>query len=119
MRILPILIEQEPTREGWENLSAAREALGYREKIKPARALPGSPEPILAVGKYPDWLTSFAYVHSLGEVDALEEALKLALSEPEREEVEQMYETLLSRWMDADVKYVGEEDYDGGVQFVG
>lgn len=117
MRILPILIEEAPTQEGWETLGGAREAAGYRNKVQPARALPGSPQPILAIGQHPSWLTDYAYAARLVAGDALNKAMEYALNDHSPEEVGERYAELLSSWLDTEVKYVGEEEYDSGVRF--
>lgn len=117
MRILPILIEEAPTQEGWETLGGAREAAGYRNKVQPARALPGSPQPILAIGQRPSWLTDYGYAEELAPGDALNRAMEYALDDHSPEEVGERYAELLSGWLGAEVKYVGEEEHDSGVQF--
>lgn len=118
MRLLPILMEGEPDKLGWQALGEARAASGHEGKVKPARAVPGSPQPILAVGKLPDWLTDYAYVSELKIGDkALEDALGYALDDHDREEVGERYAELLTEWMGVTVKYVEDEAHDTGVQF--
>lgn len=117
MRLLPILIEGDPGQTGWETLSAARKAVGYTDQVKPARALPGSPQPILAVGQAPSWLTDYAHVGSLQPGEAMNAAMEYALDDHSPAEVGQRYAELLSSWMGAEVKYTGEEEHDSGVQF--
>ena len=110
-------MEGDPDKTHWEALSAARGAAGYSSKVQPARALPGSPQPILAVGLMPDWLTDYGYAESFDDHEALQRALSYALDDHSPEEVGQRYAELLSHWMDADVTYAGEEEHDTGVQF--
>lgn len=118
MRLLPILIDGDPGKQGWEALSHARAAIGHEGKVQPARAVPGSPQPILAVGKLPDWLTDYALVSELSIGDkALEDALGYALDNHDREEVGERYAELLTEWMGVPVKYVEDESHDTGVQF--
>lgn len=108
MKILPILWAEPPTAEDWARLSAAREAIGYTELIKPVQALPGSPGTILAIGALPSWLTPFSYAESVEDAECLELALSGCLGD--QEEVGSM-ETLISSWMGVEVKQVGEEEY--------
>lgn len=114
MRILPILWAEPPTAADWERLSEARKALGYMDLIQPVEALEGSPGPVLAVGKMPDWIVQYAYVPSTRDAK-LGERLKACL---DRQEDPDTIGKLLSAWMGVDVKYVGEEEFDGGVRFV-
>lgn len=110
MRLLPILWDREPTPEDWARLSAAREAAGIAEKIQPANAYPGSPQPILAVGNVPPWLTDYVLVDSAldGAAEALAEAMDRWRDPPTGEK----YATVLSTWMGAEVKYVEEVEFD-------
>lgn len=117
MRILPILIEEAPDAVGWETLAGARRAAGYRERIQPARALPGSPQPILAIGTLPSWLTDYAYAPSLEPGSDLNEAMAYALDGESHDDVGEKYASLLSKWIGADVVYRVEEDFESGVQF--
>lgn len=113
MRLLPILWAEPPTTEDWQRLSAARTALGYTDLIQPAEAVPGSPGPILAIGKMPDWIIQYAYVPSTRD-SKLAERLQAVL---DRQEDPDTIGKLLSRWMGVEVKQIGEEEYRGGVQF--
>lgn len=115
MRLLPILWAEPPTPEDWQRLSAARTALGHTDLIKPAEAVPGSPGPILAIGKLPDWLTGYALVESTTDRMGLEAALHHCLMNEGM--AGQEYEALLSHWMGVKVTCQGEEEYRGGVQF--
>ena len=114
MRLLPILWAEPPTNEDWERLSAARTAIGYTDLVKPVQALQGSPGTLLCIGARPDWLHNYYYCASTRDTADLEWALDGALREDERMEA---FGELLSEWTGVDVKYVGEEEYDGGVQF--
>ena len=115
MRILPIFWTQKPSAEDWGRLSAAREALGYTELIKPVQALPGSPGALLVIGSgRPDWLHNFYACNDIANEAELQSALKGALSEDQRLEA---FTELLSQWMHAGVTFVGEEQYDEPVGF--
>ena len=116
MRLLPILWAESPTAEDWKRLSAAREAVGYAELLQPAEALEGSPGPVLAIGKYPSWLTGYAYVESTSDRMGLEAALYHCLFSDGLEGEE--YAALLSHWMGVKVTCQGSEEHDGGVRFV-
>lgn len=116
MRLLAILWAEEPTAEDWQRLSAARTALGYTDLIQPAQALPGSPGPVLAIGKLPSWIVPHAYVASTEHPRLLQEALETCINGGLAEIGENMA-AQMSDWMDASVTYLGEEEYDGGVQF--
>lgn len=113
MRLLPILWAEPPTPEDWRRLSAAREALGYTELIKPVKALPGSPGPVLAIGTKPTWLTGYAHVESTRDKAALESALYHCIMLEGNEEGEEFAE-LISHWMGVRVSIRGEESYDEG-----
>lgn len=110
MRLLPILWAEPPTAEDWARLSAAREALGYAELIKPANAYQGSPGPILAVGKMPGWIVQFGYVTSTEDPNLTKRLGQIL----ERQEGPDTIGKLLSEWMGVEVKQVGEEDYGEG-----
>lgn len=115
MRLLPILWAEPPTAEDWARLSAAREAIGYRDLIKPVEALEGSPQPILAVGKLPTWMTDYAYVDSTASSE-IENALDWCINTGVVDTGEKAA-ALLSEWMGVDVKYAGSEEHEGGVRF--
>ena len=112
MRLLPILWAEAPSREDWARLTRARELTGYTEKIQPANAYPGSPGPILAVGRTPDWLTGYAYVESTEDSEGLVAALNRCLFGEESRAEE--YERLLSAWMGEEITYAGEEEMEDG-----
>lgn len=116
MRLLPILWSSgyEPSAEDWTRLSEARIAIGYTDLIQPAAALPGSPQPVLAIGCIPTWVTDYAYVESAA-AENLEAALSYCLEM--EHPAEDLMAKLLSSWMGCTVKYVGSEEHDGGVQF--
>lgn len=113
MRVIPILWERDPRTEDWRGLSNAREALGYGEKLMPANAVPGSPQPVLAIGTKPTWLTDYAYADSTAEA---EEALGYCLDEEEHDTSE-LFASLLSDWMGTTVKYLRDEEQESGVRF--
>lgn len=111
LRPLPILTPDGslPTGADLTALKFAKLSSGYEGLVLPGKALKGSPGPILAVGVEPDWLVEFAYVKDWSSLTALAEALKTVLMSPERA----MGDTyLLSKWLRAPVKYVGEEDFN-------
>lgn len=108
MRVLPILWEVDPTQSDWGGLSAAREALGYREKIMPANAVPGSPQPVLCVNTTPSWLTDYATTDT---TNGCEEALAYCLSDEEHDTLD-LYAGLLSKWMGCDVIAHGVEELE-------
>lgn len=110
LRPLPILTHDGslPTGADLEALKAAKLSLGYEGLVLPARAVQGSPGPILAVGVTPDWLTEFAYVKDWSSVTLLADALRTVLMSPERA----MGDTyLLSKWLKGPVTFVGEEEF--------
>lgn len=115
MRLLPILWAEPPTAEDWERLSRARTAIGYTEKLMPATALQGSPQPVLCIGAHPDWPTDFEYVDSTADPVLLADALKWCLGE--RNTVGEKIAELFSQWMGAEVTYAEEVEHDGGVRF--
>lgn len=114
MRLLPILWAEPPTAEDWARLSAAREAIGYMDMVKPVQALQGSPGPVLAVGAYPTWLTGYAHVESTEDRTGLESALYHCLLLDGNETGEE-YAELISHWMGVQVSISGEESYEGPV----
>lgn len=113
MKLLPILWAEEPTAEDWARLTAAREAIGHTDLIQPANAYQGSPGPILAIGKIPDWIVQYGYVTSTSDPN-LSKRLQQVL---DRQENPDTIAKLLSAWMGVDVKQVGEEEIDAGVRF--
>lgn len=110
MRLLPILWGSPPTPADWERLAAARVASGHTEKIKPARALPGSPGPILAIGAIPHWLVEHRAVESTKD-PRLQEQLTACLA-GETGETSGVFADLLSSWMGEKVTYVEEVPHD-------
>lgn len=115
MRLLAILWAEPPTAEDWARLSAARIAIGYTEMVKPVQALQGSPGTLLVIGKVrPSWLQNYYACDDIADERELQWALRGALTEDERMEA---FGELLSTWMGAEVKQVGEEEYDSGVRF--
>lgn len=111
MNVLPILWAETPTREDWVALSQAREAIGYTDLIKPAKALEGSPGPILAVGVKPSWLVDYNYIESTWD-PRLPEALKACLSQEAQQQTPEEIAAVLSEWMGVEVKAVEEEKED-------
>jgi len=115
MKLLPILWTEPPTPEDWARLTAAREAIGYREMVKPVQALQGSPGTLLIIGTAsPDWLQSFYRCRDMANQAELEWALDGALRDDERME---SFGELLSEWMGVEVKQIAEEETDAGVRF--
>lgn len=109
MRILPILWAEPPTAEDWARLSAARIAIGHTDPIQPVQGLQGSPGTLLCIGgARPSWLQSFVACDDIENEDELQWALQIAIEESAESTY---YETLLSEWMGAEVKQVGEEPY--------
>jgi hypothetical protein len=82
-------------------------ASGYSGLIQPALALHGSPQPILAVGSRPDWLTEYQYVESWNDHEALVHALQAILVWDDGTSLGD--EDLLSRWMKVKVTLIGTE----------
>ena len=111
-RPLPILTAdgELPVGADLANLKFAKMFSGYEGLVLPRKAVPGSPGPILAVGRQPDWLCEFAYCADWSDVTALTEALKTVLINPDQA-LGDTY--LLSKWLQGPVKFVGEEPYDG------
>jgi hypothetical protein len=110
MKILPILWGSPPTPADWKRLSAAREAIGYEEQVKPAVALPGSPGRILAVASHPTWLCPYLYVSST-EDELLNRVLLWCLDENKVEPFPQP-EDMIVKWSGGTFKFVGEEPVD-------
>jgi hypothetical protein len=83
-------------------------ASGYLPLVIPAKAVQGSPEPILAVGARPGWLTRFAYVPDWNDEGRLTNALRAILTNPDDPRMEDR-EDLLTAWFGVPVKQIGEE----------
>lgn len=113
MRVLPILWGAPPTARDWELMSSARHQTGYEEKIMPAKALEGSPQPILAIGAHPDWLTDYAYVERTSDIEDLVTALEYCLDGGAPDGAGEKMAEQLSEWFGGEVKYVGTEEYPG------
>jgi hypothetical protein len=111
MKILPILWGSPPTPADWKRLSAAREAIGYEEQVKPAVALPGSPGRILALGERPTWLTPYQYLVDTGD-PRLPEVLKWCLDESIFDPFAPTFEDMIDDWSGGTFKFVGEEPVD-------
>lgn len=106
LRPLPILTPdgELPTGSALEALRAAKMASGYSGLIVPRQAVYGSPEPVLAVGVKPDWLTKYAYLEDWSDHDAIVRALQTILIWDDgsvRDEA-----SLLSEWMKAEVRLI-------------
>lgn len=112
LRPLPILtVDGElPTGFALEALKAAKIATGYSGMVIPRKAVPGSPAPVLAVGREPDWLTTYAYLPDLSNIERITAALTAVLMEPNDPRLGDEVD-LLSRWFGAPVKFVGEEPF--------
>lgn len=117
IRPLPILtVDGElPAGEALLRLRLAKKATGYLGLVIPCKAVLGSPGPILAVGCEPDWLTSFALVPNLDDVDRLTAALTAILINPDDPRLAGD-EYLLSKWFGAPVTYKGTEHHEPSVQ---
>jgi hypothetical protein len=89
-------------------LREAKRASGYLGLVIPVHALEGSPEPILAVGVKPTWLTRYAYVPDFESIPRLTNALKAILVNPDDPRMEDR-EDLLSMWFGVKVTQIGEE----------
>ncbi len=65
-QVLPLPIYPWPVPD-WAlaKIRAAKESLNLEVKVRPERAVAGSPAPILAVGKVPNFLNDFTYVGSV------------------------------------------------------
>ena len=114
LRPLPILTpgRELPTGDALAALRAAKQATGYSGMVLPVQAVQGSPAPILAVGCYPDWLTTFAHVPDFSDVGRLTAALRAILVDNEDPRLgDETY--LLSRWFGAPVKRLEDEVWDG------
>lgn len=116
MKLLPILWAEPPAAEDWGRLSEARASIGYTDRIQPAEALPGSPQPVLAVGVRPSWITDYTFVEDLTDLEQLGHALQYCLAEPHEPPGEDIAR-VLSGWMGVEVKFLNEEEYDNGVRF--
>lgn len=114
MILLPVLWGQEPTAADWGRLRAARVAVGHDGLVKLVRALPGSPNRILAVGATPGWLCEYDQIDST-EDPRLEQVLSWCLYRIENPFAPDMADQL-SAWMGATVTQIGEEDH-GSVRF--
>lgn len=114
LRPLPILTTtgELPLGVDLDNLREAKFASGYDGMVIPAVAVQGSPAPILAVGCYPDWLTTFAYIPDFSDVGRLTETLRAILINNEDPRLgDETY--LLSKWFGAPVKRLEDEVWDG------
>lgn len=110
LRPLPVLTPDPwpPSSRAWDALRAAKTASGYPGLIIPRQAVQGSPEPVLAVGVEPDWLTKFVYIDSLYDHDALVHAMQVILVWDDGSTLGE--ERLLSKWMGCNVKLIGVEN---------
>lgn len=108
MRLLPILWSNDPTADDWRRLGEARIAIGYPEKLMPARAVHGSPGRVLAIGAEPDWVCEFIRVDDTMDSPKLEFALKWCL-EPEGEVSGEDIADKLASWMGVEVTFKGME----------
>lgn len=110
MRPLPILTAdgELPTGAALEALRRAKLATGHDGLVLPRKAVQGSPEPILAVGVEPDWLTTFAFVPNLEDEERIAAALTAILMEPDDPRLSRE-EDLLSKWMGVEVKRLPDE----------
>ena len=117
IRPLPILTPsgELPAGEALLRLRQAKKATGYLGMVVPCQAVLGSPGPILAVGREPDWLVSFAYVPYFDDVERLTAALTAILINPDDPRLGGD-EYLLSKWFSAPVTYKGTELYVPPVQ---
>lgn len=115
MRLLPILWGKPPAEQDWRRLGDARIAIGYPDKIMPARAVHGSPGRVLAIGAEPDWLCEFIRVDDTLDAPKLEFALKWALEAEEGLDGEDVAEKLAS-WMGVEVTFKGMEEINAEAQ---
>lgn len=115
IRPLPILTRngELPTGRALDTLRRAKLATGYPGLVEPCKALQGSPEPILAVGVEPWWLTAYAYVPHLFDVGRLTEALRAILINPDDPRIGQPVD-LLSKWAGVEVREVQDERFEAG-----
>lgn len=113
MRPLPILMAGGglPTGEPLERLKRAKQATGYSGLILPRIAVEGSPQPILAIGVEPDWLTTFAYLPNLDDETRITAALTAVLMEPEDPRLGDEVD-LLSKWFGGPVIFKGVEEFE-------
>lgn len=109
MRLLPILWAKEPAEQDWRRLGDARIAIGYPDKLMPARAVHGSPGRVLAIGAEPDWLCEYIRVDDTHDSAKLEFALKWCL-EPEEEISGEDIADKLASWMGVEVTFKGMEE---------
>jgi len=118
VRPLPILWgnPEVPTSVHWDAVRAAKAATGYKDLVVPGKAVYGSPGPILAIGKEPDWLTEFALVPNVDDHDRLTAALRAILFTPDDPRMGTP-EYLLSQWMGGPVKLISTEHYEPRVAF--
>ena len=114
LRPLPILTPDGslPSGASLVALRFAKEATGYPGRVLPAKAVQGSPGPILAIGIEPDWLTSYVYVDDYSSITKLSEALEMLLMDEDNPAVKGEVD-LLSKWFQGEVKFLGTEEYDG------
>lgn len=78
--LLPIYAERLSAAD-WDAIKRAKVSLGLDYLVKPQRAVPGSPGPILAIGVRPNWicLDGYAYISST-ESPGLREALRCVIT---------------------------------------
>ena len=97
-------------------LKQAKASLNSGLKIKPEPAYYGSPGRVLCFGETPDFLATLAPVRAenVGNVASVAAALKLCLAEMEGWHPDPRFgeDWLLSKWMGAEVRLLGEERYD-------
>lgn len=117
--LLPILWGQEPTDADWRALAAARVSLGLETLVRPARALPGSPGRILAIGATPNWVCDYAYIEDTSNARALKTRLEycLGLSDTHSADQDEQTTEQLSLWMGVPVKFIGTEIKESTVRF--
>lgn len=77
--IIPLPVyPSKPEGELLEMIKQAKAMINVNTLIKPARALPGSPGRILAVGEKPEWICEYAYVKE-PNVKSIKEAMEWIL----------------------------------------
>lgn len=109
LRPLPVLTPnaEAPSGRAYEALRRAKIESGYPGLVQPRQAVQGSPEPILAVGCKPGWLTRYVLVDSFEDHDALVHAMQAILIWDDGSVSEEA--DLLSEWMGCEVKLIGVE----------
>jgi hypothetical protein len=107
-RVLPIWCENM-TDETWKLIAAAIRELNINFKIKPVKAVPGSPGIILAIGSRPEWVCDGYALVEDPHTDGLRVALDVILNNRHDARIVTDLK-ILQRFFGAEVKILEDED---------